>query len=186
MNTEIYTGPSGGLKKDSPWLASEDVGDAELRVMIEDVSVHKNVAFDKGRVEPKVGALKLSGMVKRMVLNSTNRKRLVKMFGMDTKFWRGKWVTLWVDTNVKMAGEIVNGLRIKEAEQGAPPVDLGELPEAWAGWSNEERGDYMATQGLEKLQAWWASLPKGPEKTALAARLRNDWKPDAEKANPTT
>jgi hypothetical protein len=113
---EVYTGPSGGLKKESQWLASEDIGlEKAIRVTIEDVERYKNVEFDKGRVEAKVGALKFAGKDKRMILNSTNRKILIRFFGMNTVDWRGKDILLFVDPNVRMMGETVNGIRIKEA-----------------------------------------------------------------------
>lgn len=177
MTQETYTGPSGGLKKDSPWLASEDIGTGEKRVLIEDVTLHKNVKFDKGRTEEKLGALKLGGIEKRMVLNATNRKKLVKLYGMDTKEWRGKWVTLWVDTNVKMAGEIVNGLRIKETSQeqerqsqNDAPFDLQLLTDI---------GDTKAGQGMTTLREWWATLP-AKAKSALATKKDGEWKQTAE------
>lgn len=111
---EVYEGPSGGLKKETIWLASEDIGlNKEVKVKIQDVERYKNVTFDAGRVEPKVAALRFEKTEKRMVLNATNRKTLVKMFGMDTKEWRGKEIVLWVDPNVKMKGEKVGGIRIK-------------------------------------------------------------------------
>jgi hypothetical protein len=164
------------LKKDSPWLASEDIGDTERRVTIEDVSLHKNVTFDKGRVEAKVAALKLSGLEKRMVLNSTNRKSLVRLFGMDTREWRGKAILLWVDHNVRLAGETVCGLRIKEA----PPVALVDLPAAWDGWTLEERGENRAGAGTSALEVWWKSLSNA-DRVALKARLPA-WKETAASA----
>lgn len=121
---EQYTGPSGGLKKDSPWLASEDIASKEVRVTIEDVERYKNVEFDQGRIEAKVGALKFAKAEKRMVLNSVNRKTLVRLFGMDTANWRGKDVLLYVDPDVRMMGKVVNGIRIKEAppRKDQPPA----------------------------------------------------------------
>lgn len=171
MNNERYEGPSGGLKKDSPWLASEDIGDNERRVVIEDVTLHKNVAFDKGRVEAKIGALKLSGIEKRMVLNATNRKKLVKLFGMDTREWRGKTVTLWVDTNVKMAGEIVNGLRIKEAAaQASAPT-----PPAPDRQSLLDIGEAKIREGGAVFDAWTATLTPA-EKRAIGKEQYESWK----------
>lgn len=112
---EVYTGPSGALKKPSPWLASEDIGDKQPRVVIETVEIFSNVEFDQGRVEASLGALKFAGKEKRMVLNSTNRKALVNLYGMNTGDWVGKPVVLFVDFNVKMMGKKVTGIRIKAA-----------------------------------------------------------------------
>lgn len=125
MNTptpKIYTGPSGGLKKESAWLASEDIGEREVIVTIEEVEVYADVAFDAGRKEARVGALKFSGKEKRMILNSTNRKALVRLYGMETKAWRGKAVTLYVDANVRFGKERVSGLRIRCSPAPIPPA----------------------------------------------------------------
>jgi hypothetical protein len=110
----VYTGPSGALKKDTMWLASEDIGlDREVRVQVEAVELYRNVVFDQGRKEPKVGALKFVGKDKRLVLNSTNRKTMVRAFGMDTRGWHLAWIALYVDPEVKFAGEKVCGIRIR-------------------------------------------------------------------------
>lgn len=115
---ESYEGPSGGIKKESPWLASEDIPlGKEVTVVVEDVKLYRNVEFDKGRKEPSVGTLKFVGKKKELVLNATNRKRMVKMFSINTREWRGKSVILYVDPKVKLMGELVNGLRIKLVEQ---------------------------------------------------------------------
>lgn len=111
---KIYTGPSGGLKKDSQWLASEDIGTREVTVTIEHVEIYNDVAFDGGRKEAKVSALKFAGKEKRMILNATNRKTLVRLYGMDTAQWQGKPVTLYVDMRVRQVGGGYGpGLRIK-------------------------------------------------------------------------
>ncbi len=117
LQSEPYTGPSGGLKKPSDWLASEDLPlGKEVPVEIEDVRLFKNVKFEGGRVEAKVAALKFKGRDKMMILNATNRKRLIKMFTNDTTQWRAQAVRLYVDPKVKnpAGGEPVCGLRIKE------------------------------------------------------------------------
>ena len=144
-----YTGTSGGLKKSTIWLASEDIGiDVEKTVEVADVELHKNVTFDAGRIEPKVPALRFTGVEKHMILNSTNRKMMVRLFGMDTKDWRGKRVALYVDPDVKMAGQRVNGLRIRPAQEvQSRPLD--ELTAA---------GAAVAESGMPALKAWWVKL----------------------------
>jgi hypothetical protein len=113
-----YTGPSGGLKKPSQWLASEDLNiGTEVKVTIEDVLRHKGLEFDKGRKED-IGTIKFQGRDKQLVLNATNRKKLVAMFGTDTKEWRGKSIAIYVETGVRLpTGGKGLGLRVKEAAQ---------------------------------------------------------------------
>jgi hypothetical protein len=193
MSTQVlppasYSGPSGGLKKSTIWLASEDVGlDVELTVKILDVELHKNVKFDGGRTEEKVPALKFERQEKHMILNSTNRKMLVRLFGMDTKDWRGKWVALYVDPEVKMAGQKVNGLRIRPAQaQGEPPqqqaAPLENLPDAWATWGLSERGTNRASLGTAALRAWWDTLSVTDRKLAKPV-MDSELKQAAEQAD---
>lgn len=116
MNTpqpKSYTGPSGGLKKESQWLAAEDIGDREVSVTIEDVELFENVEFEQGRKERRVGALKFAGKEKRMILNSTNRRTLTRLYGMETGGWRGQRVTLHVQKLRRAFGEREHGIRIK-------------------------------------------------------------------------
>lgn len=121
---KIYTGPSGGLKKDSQWLASEDIGTREIVVTIEHAEIYNDVAFDAGRKEAKVSALKFAGKEKRMILNATNRKTLVRLYGMDTAQWQGKPVTLFVDMRVRQVGGGYGpGIRIKSEPAKVKPLN---------------------------------------------------------------
>jgi hypothetical protein len=112
-----FTGLSGMLRT-SPWLASEDlVGLGDVPAEIEDVLVYDSVAFDRGRQEKNVPAIKFRGKAKQLVLRtSANRRALVKMFGADTREWRGKTVYLYHDPSVKFGGKNVGGIRIKEIQ----------------------------------------------------------------------
>jgi hypothetical protein len=109
-----YTGLSGALRT-SPWLASEDlIGLGEVPAEIEDVLIYDAVTFDGGRTEQNVPALKFKAKAKQLVIKtSANRRALVRMFGADTRNWRGKTVHLYHDPSVKFGGKQVGGLRIK-------------------------------------------------------------------------
>lgn len=112
---KTYTGPSGGLKKPSQWLASEDIADKEVRVVIEAAEIYEAVEFEAGRTENHVSALKFQGKDKRMILNGTNRRTLVNLYGMLVADWIGKPVILYVDFRVKAFGVVKPGLRLKAA-----------------------------------------------------------------------
>lgn len=60
-----------------------------------------------------VYSLEFDKASKQLILNSTNRKTLVKKFGPNVKDWAGKKIVLYVDQNVKMMGKTVCGVRIK-------------------------------------------------------------------------
>lgn len=139
------------------------------------------------------------------------RRLLVTIWGTNAADYIGRRITLFRDPTVKFGGDAVGGIKISHASniacvvsvlltesrgrrkpyrvealepEGAPTApDLGTLPEHWEKWTTEERGDYLATQSLTKLQAWWATLST-KEKKALEPRLRNDWKPAAEQLPP--
>lgn len=53
-----------------------------------------------------------------------------------------------------------------------------DAPEAWEGWTIDERAENRASKGTAALQAWWATVPAGKEKTALATKL-TEWKATA-------
>ena len=109
-----FTGRSSEMKKNTPWLSSEDlIGRGDVPVEIEAVYRHSNVEFDAGRKEPVVYSVKFAKADKQLVLNSTNRKTLVQKFGVNVMDWTGKAVVLYVDTSVKMMGKTVSGVRIK-------------------------------------------------------------------------
>ncbi len=110
---EVFEGRSSEMKE-SPWLSSEDildVGDVVVKVIR--CHRYRNVEFDKGRKEDTVYTLEFEGKQKQLVLNSTNRKSLVRKFGTDVREWAGQEITLWVDRKVRFAGRTVNGIRIK-------------------------------------------------------------------------
>lgn len=110
-----FTGLSGMLRT-SPWLASEDlIGLGDVPAEIEDVLLYDEVAFDRGRKEKNVPALKFKGKAKQLVLRATaNRRALVRMYGANTQSWRGKTVYIYHDPEVRFGGKVVGGIRIKE------------------------------------------------------------------------
>jgi len=113
MTTEQFTGSAGEMR-DSPWLASEDLaGRTDVEVVIAEVLRHRNVAFDTGRTKPVVYSLRFERKKRQLVLNGCNRRALQAMFGPNTQDWIGMKISLFVDPNVKLAGKIVSGIRIR-------------------------------------------------------------------------
>ena len=112
--SDEFDGRSAEMKKDSPWLSAEDlIGLGDVAAVIEKVYRHQDVEFDGGRKEKVVYSIEFKGKKKQLVLNSTNRKTLVVLFGVNVKDWSGKPVKLYVDSNVKMMGKTVSGIRIR-------------------------------------------------------------------------
>ena len=112
MRIEEYSGPSGAMS-DSPWLASEDIDvGQDVEVQIETVLRVEDAVFDAGRKED-IFALQFVGKKKLMVLNATNRKAIVKMFGSITADWRGKKISLYIRDGIRMGKEVKRGIRVR-------------------------------------------------------------------------
>lgn len=74
------------------------------------------------------------------------------------------------------------GRRMAEWARGAQPapkIEPVELPEAWATWTNEERGMNRANAGVAAFREWWKTLTTA-EKEPLKKSLP-DWQATAEK-----
>ena len=53
---------------------------------------------------------------KPLILNKTNIKRMVRIFGTgDTSAWRGP-ITVYVEQDVEYGGRVVGGIRVKSAD----------------------------------------------------------------------
>lgn len=112
MKSSEFTGRSSVMRAETPWLASEDIlelGDVE--VVIKACYFHKQAEFEDGRKED-VYALAFEGKKKQLVLNATNRRRLVSLYGVEASRWKGKKITLHV-VKLKAWGEECYGIRIR-------------------------------------------------------------------------
>ena len=119
--TTEFSGRSSQMRE-SEWLASEDiVGLGDVAAEIEHIFKHEQVEFDEGRKET-VHAIAFKGKKKQLVLNATNRKTLVNMFGPETTEWIGQTVKLHV-VSVKAFGEMTHGIRIRR--EGSEPLKMG-------------------------------------------------------------
>jgi len=99
----------------SPWLSCEDLdGIGEVKCEVEGVLAHRNATMQDGRKQPLLYAVKFKGKERQLVLNATNRKTLVALYGTDVKQWTGKTVTLFVQDGVRNpAGGKTKGIRIR-------------------------------------------------------------------------
>lgn len=114
MNTQKFEGRSAEMKKDTPWLAVEDIeGLGDVIVEIEAVYKHSDVEFEAGRKEKAVYSMSFKGGKKQLILNSTNRVMLKDHFGSNVKDWIGKKITLYVQDGVRLKNRLVKGIRCK-------------------------------------------------------------------------
>jgi hypothetical protein len=101
------------------YLKKEDLAGETLVTLVE---VRAESVPDANR---KKLVVQFAEFEKPLILNSTNIKRLSKMFGTgNTAHWRGP-VTLYVDENVEYAGTAVGGIRVRPATRNG----AGRRPE---------------------------------------------------------
>lgn len=113
-NTQEFDGLASQMRQ-SQWMACEDLdGFTEAKCTIEHVWLHRNVSFEEGRKQDKVYSLGFKGKAKQLVLNATNRRRLVALFGSKTTEWIGQTITLYVKDGVRSPkGGTTRGIRIR-------------------------------------------------------------------------
>jgi len=77
------------------------------------------------------------GFEKPLILNKTNTRILVKLFGTtDTASWRGP-ITLYVENNVEYGGRVVGGIRVHRARVVNGHVNKAEGVAAAPGFESE-------------------------------------------------
>ena len=116
----------------SPWLSISDVPHDTV------ATIAKVTMEEVGReFERKFAVTFQARDMKPMLLNKTNMRILVTLYGTDTDGWLGKQVVVYNDPNVIFGGQLVGGLRLKAVQQSrrpapAPPVepspDYDEVP----------------------------------------------------------
>lgn len=115
MKQTKFEGRASEMKKDSPWLASEDLeGLGDQILEIEGIYRNEDVVMDKGKRENNF-SLKFKGTNKQLIINKANRETLKDLYTNKTKEWIGKKVIVYVDDHVKqVTGGFGPGLRIRK------------------------------------------------------------------------
>jgi len=93
----------------SQWLTAEDVEEKGVNVQIEKI---KTVELQD---QPKKLELHFVNMNKTLVLNATNGKKMIELFGKNTDDWDEKVICLFVE-ETEFKGKKVPGVRIRKAE----------------------------------------------------------------------
>lgn len=143
-----------GQMRDSEYLGAEDIDDDVEPVLTIDALWNGMVTLQRGKENKEVLSFKeerVPGImqVRPLIINSTNRKTLRKLFGdakADTLV--GKQIQLYIDHKVRdpQDGGFTDGIRIRpfkprvKKEQTVPPCGVagGAIEAAWAkipaGW----------------------------------------------------
>lgn len=135
---EPFRRPASELKQ-SPFLASTDIIGKNIRglapgtieVVISDIRIADEATFDAGRTKRDVPLLCFAKAKKVLVLNATNRKRLIAAWGENVTWWFGKKVLLYVEHGIRVGKETKDGIRLNTVTPDGFPPDDWSLPKGW-------------------------------------------------------
>lgn len=142
----IYSTKINNMEKKTHYrkvFKSDHLGVADLEDYIEE---KKRLVFTIKEVKQEIG-VQVAGhkgnfniayfneAIKPLVLNAGN-SRIVKAFNHNSPFvedWGGTVVELYIDSGVKMKGEVVGGVRIRQVQ---PKVEVPELVPGSQKWND--------------------------------------------------
>lgn len=101
---------------------------------------------------------------KPLILNKTNAKTLIKMYGYDYRKWAGERFTMY-PTETKMAGEKVDAVRIRPTKpRPAPPRATGKAAQSLTERTDGLLAAFKKARSVEEALSVWN----------VASRLRAD------------
>lgn len=96
----------------------------------------------------------VNGENKPMILNKTNCKIIEKLYGTPyIESWAGKQITIYVDSNIKAFGSIVEALRIKQL---VPVSKKPSLTPTHKNWGQAMTAVQNGESNLESISKHWA------------------------------
>ena len=128
---------------ESKYLKGSDLGGKSVTVKIDTVTVEE---VGQGRDAETKWVLYFIGQKKGMILNVTNQRALIGLFGEPagstdddvSEHFHGKSVELWFDKDVAYAGKRVGGLRLRGVDGTQKPDTKPEPAPAPADESEDE------------------------------------------------
>lgn len=119
----------------SKYVAAHELRGRDVTVTIK--AVRGQIVEGEGNRKNKRPVLEFANASKPMVLNKTNAKILIQLYGADYTKWAGKRVTLY-PTTTSMAGATVDCIRIRPRKPGADTQDSPPIVEEGAQQHEEE------------------------------------------------
>lgn len=96
-------------------FSSEYIGELDLpKPATVEISAVTYETADLGSVKDQRLIIAFKGAKKRLVVNKTNAKRIVRLHGHKTAEWIGKSITIYFDPSVKFGRQTVGGVRVQE------------------------------------------------------------------------
>lgn len=176
-----------GQMRDSEYLGAEDIDDDVEPVLTIDALWNGMVTLQRGKENKDVLSFReerVAGImqVRPLIINSTNRKTLRKLFG-DAKAetLEGKQIQLYIDHKVRdpQDGGLTDGIRIRpfkpsvKKEQAVPPcadcggaieAAMGKAPSWLAAYTAKHYGvSLCAACAQKRKEAASAPAPEAPE-----------------------
>lgn len=180
---------------ESDYLGAECIDDGYEPILTIDSFWHGEVTLQKGKENKTVVRFKeknapgILGMVKPMILNTTNRKTLKKLYGSDAvEALEGKPIQLYVDGKVRNpdGGGFTEGLRIKshKPRETKPVVTIkcescDSILTAFGRMNPEQLAQYTQDKYSQVLCANCAKAAAEANETAESDEIKED-KPDAD------
>lgn len=161
----------------SPWLAKEDAPGPGMNLTIARVTCEE-VGQDR---EKKFALHWQQRGVKPMLVNKTNIRVLVALFGPDSDGWLARTVNVYNDPTIGFGGATTGGLRIRVPAPTRPGTPIGDALGAMAGPGYQQTyqqpawGDRPAQQQPQPFQPTGVPVsvsfqphPQGPAPDQLA------------------
>lgn len=95
-----------------PWIEGDSLVGKPTVLTMADVAVEEVSVPAQGKAMPKI-TLSFKETDKRLILNKTNAKTVIKLYGPETDAWKGKPVELYSEA-VKAFGSMHNAVRVRK------------------------------------------------------------------------
>ena len=138
----------------------------QLVFTIEKVKQEENVVVAGSKGNFNIAYFKED--IKPLVLNATNATTVRRLgnFGTDVDTWKPILVELYIDSTVKMKGQVVGGVRIKTISP-RPKVEISDVSAI---------ASLNKSTDIDQLNAAWKSLTEDERKLATVIKVAKEKK----------
>ena len=136
----------------SKWMSKEDVPVQGVDLIMRAVT-QESIGDD---MEEKF-ALHFHGSYKPLLLNRTNTRIIMSLYGPKTDAWVNQPICVYNDPTISYAGRLTGGVRLRMPQQSRPAP--APVPPAPAGWP--QPGNTMGSKAQAQAEAAYASAAGG-------------------------
>jgi hypothetical protein len=99
----------------SQWLSKDDV-----TIQGTDACITRITSEQVGDDRDQKFAMHFQGNLKPLLLNKTNTRIMVALYGADSDGWLGKTIQLYNDPTIGFGGQITGGVRVRPSQNHPP------------------------------------------------------------------